>query len=78
MAFSSPRGRRLVFGEQQRRAGGVVALDLECRAGALAPGLQRPEKMALHVTDLKGGIGVIVEVVGNVQTMYYAFGVIDR
>ena len=44
---------------------------------ALAPGLQRPEKQALHVPDLKGGIGIIVEVEGNVQCMYYAFGVID-
>ena len=44
---------------------------------AIAPGLAQPEKMALHVDDLKGGIGVVVSVVRNVQVMYYAFGVID-
>ncbi len=34
-------------------------------------------KNALHIVDLKGGIGVVVDVVRNVQVMYYAFGVID-
>lgn len=43
----------------------------------VAPGFTKPDKMALHVIDLKGGIGVMVEVEHNVQVMYYAFGVID-
>lgn len=32
---------------------------------------------ALHVVDLKGGEGIMVEVESNPQLMYYAFGVID-
>ena len=44
---------------------------------ALAQGILRPEKMALHVPDLKAGIGIVVEVEENPQCMYYAFGVID-
>lgn len=32
---------------------------------------------ALHIVDLKGGEGIMVEVDDNVQLMYYAFGVID-
>lgn len=38
---------------------------------------EHPERMALHVVDLKGGIGITVEVERNPQLSYYAFGVID-
>lgn len=43
---------------------------------ALAPGMVF-ETNALHVVDLKGGQGIMVDVEENMQTMYYAFGVID-
>lgn len=33
--------------------------------------------LRLHVVDLKGGIGIIVDPEGNPQIMYYAFGIID-
>ena len=43
---------------------------------ALAPGYQTSGN-ALHIVDLKMGIGVSVEVEDNWQELYYAFGVID-
>jgi hypothetical protein len=35
------------------------------------------DRQVIHVVDLKGGEGIMVEVKGNVQLQYYAFGLID-
>lgn len=46
----------------------------DCWAVAPWPG---SEKNALHIRDLKGGVGIVVDAFENPQLMYYAFGVLD-
>lgn len=35
------------------------------------------DRQVINVVDLKGGEGIMVEIMGNVQLMYYAYGLID-